>query len=63
MKLLSFSELKTLKGIPYTRVHVYRLEKQNEFPPRVHISANRVGWLETEIDAWIAKRAEQRAYN
>jgi prophage regulatory protein len=50
-RLLTFPELKPLKGIPYTRQHLARLEKAGKFPARVQIGANRVGWLESEIDA------------
>lgn len=31
---------------------IWRLEKQGRFPRRVAISANRVGWRESEIEAW-----------
>ena len=32
MRLLIFRELKTVKGIPYSRQHVYRLVKLGRFP-------------------------------
>jgi prophage regulatory protein len=46
--------------IPYSRNHLRRLEAQGEFPKRVRIGANRVAWLRTEIDQWIAERVEER---
>jgi prophage regulatory protein len=49
-RLLTFDELKPQKGIPYTRQHLARLEKDGKFPTRVQIGANRVGWWEAEIE-------------
>ncbi len=37
-----------------------RLEAEGDFPAKVHISAGRVGYLETEVDAWIAERIAER---
>jgi hypothetical protein len=43
-------------GCPYTRKHVKTLEKRGEFPMHVVIGANRVGWLCSEVDAWVEAR-------
>jgi predicted DNA-binding transcriptional regulator AlpA len=32
------------------------LERAGGFPSRRQITANKVAWLESEIDAWIASR-------
>ena len=47
--------------IPFTRQHVLRLEKAGKFPRRIQIGARRVGWLLSEIEAWVAQCAERRA--
>ena len=61
MKLLSFSELRPKKGIPYTRQHLARLENAGRFPKRVKFpGGNRVGWIEEEIDAMQAAMAAAR---
>ena len=60
MKLLSFSELKSQKGIGYSRVSLWRMERNGKFPKRVPIGPSRHGWLETEIDDWIAERIAAR---
>jgi predicted DNA-binding transcriptional regulator AlpA len=52
-KLIQFAELKSVKGIPFTRRHIARLEDNGEFPVRVKIGQHRVGWVETEIDAHV----------
>ena len=67
-RLLSFPELKTEKGIRFTRQHIDRLEKLGKFPMHVKLGVGANGanaWLEQEIDAHIdalaAARDEQAA--
>ena len=45
--------------IPYSRAHLYRLEDQGEFPKRRRIGPNRVAWIRTEVEQWLAKRMEE----
>ena len=59
-KILSFPELKTAKGIFYSRSQIDRKEAAGEFPRRVRLGPNRVGFLECEIDAWIAGLVAER---
>ena len=35
---------------------LWRMEKREEFPRRVNISPNRVGWYEDEVDEWVETR-------
>jgi prophage regulatory protein len=58
MRLLSLADLRA-RGIPYSRVHLARLEKAG-FPRRVHLSGNRVAWVEEEILTWMADRVAER---
>lgn len=60
-KLLNFRELNETRGIGYSRRHLYTLESERKFPKRVALGENRVGWIESEIDNWIAKQAASRA--
>ena len=46
--------------VPYSRAHIARLEKTGSFPKRVRLGQNRVAWLVSEVQAWIAERAEAR---
>lgn len=32
---------------------IWKLEKQGQFPKRVKLSPNRVGWRETDLDEWV----------
>jgi prophage regulatory protein len=60
MRILSYDDLKG-RGINYSKVHLWRLEKARKFPQRIPLSENRHGWLESEIDAWLADRIAARA--
>jgi prophage regulatory protein len=57
--LLRFPQLKS-KGIPWTRMHLDRLERAGSFPKRVHLGSNTVGWVEDEIDAHVAAKVAAR---
>ena len=59
MKLLSYNDLKE-RGISFSKVHLWRMERDNKFPKRVALSENRHSWLENEIDAWLAQRIAAR---
>jgi hypothetical protein len=41
-------------------MHIWRLEKAGRFPRRVKLGPNSVGWVSTEIDAWIEARIAER---
>lgn len=43
------------------RSTLYAAIEAGEFPPPVPIAARAVGFLSTEVDQWIAKRAQLRA--
>ena len=46
--------------IPYSPVQIWRLEKVGQFPRRVKLGANRVGWLESEVERWLEERLALR---
>jgi prophage regulatory protein len=58
-KILGFNDLAP-RGIRFSRVHVSRLEKEGKFPQHLNLAPQSIGWLEEEIDAWIAARAAER---
>jgi prophage regulatory protein len=35
---------------------LYQLQKDGTFPMRIHITSNSVGWIEEEVNTWIAGR-------
>jgi prophage regulatory protein len=40
--------------------HMDRLEAAGQFPKKVRLGANSVGWFEHELDEWLAARAAER---
>lgn len=42
------------------RTQLYAAVKAGKFPRQVPIGIRTVGWLESEVDAWIAARAGER---
>jgi prophage regulatory protein len=44
--------------VPYSKMHIGRLEKAGKFPKRIKIGAGRVVWMQSEVVAWLeSKRA------
>jgi prophage regulatory protein len=60
MKLLSFPELKTEKGIRFSRQWLAKLVKAGQFPAPVKLGEATNGYVEAEVDAWIADRINAR---
>lgn len=58
MKLLSKKEVR--ERVKYSFAHIDRLEKEGRFPKRVRLGPQRVAWVETEIDDWIAALVAKR---
>lgn len=59
MRIITFKELRPLKGIPFSREHLRRLEADGKFPKRVRLAegGDYYGYLEKEIDEYLAARA------
>ena len=58
MRILSKRQLKEL--VLYSPQHVARLEKAGQFPKRVQLGPNRVGWVEDEVLDWLQSRLDRR---
>jgi prophage regulatory protein len=63
-KFLSYRDLRD-RGIPYSRVHLRRLEKLGCFPRHITLGAGAElhalkAWLLEEIEAWEAARIAAR---
>lgn len=59
MKVLAPDQLPE-KGIRFSRPHLWRLVKEKQFPPPIKLGANRIAWVETEIDAWLRAKVAER---
>jgi prophage regulatory protein len=46
--------------VPYSPVQIWRLEKTGDFPRRIQLGPNRVGWVEEEVEAWLRTRMNAR---
>ncbi len=58
MRLIDRHELR--RRVPYSLVHIGRLERAGDFPRRVHLGKNRVAWVEAEVEIWCQARADER---
>ena len=57
---VSFAEDGTTRGITFSRRHLKRLEDERKFPLRVVLGENKIGWVVTEVDEWLASRLAER---
>jgi prophage regulatory protein len=53
-RIVRFAEVARLVGL--SRSTIWRLERQGLFPKRILLSARAVGWLEADIERWLASR-------
>ena len=58
LKILSQRELSSI--IPYSPVHIARLERAGKFPKRIKLGPNRVGWSYPEVIAWLDSAKDAR---
>ena len=54
--ILRLPEVKARTGL--SRSTIYLRIAEGKFPPPINLGERSVGWVESEIDAWIAKRIE-----
>jgi len=47
-----------LRRIGISRSKLYADVKSGEFPSPISLGARAVGWLDTDVDGWIASRVE-----
>jgi predicted DNA-binding transcriptional regulator AlpA len=60
VRIISPTELPTLKGIHFCNPYRLELEAQGKFPRRIRLGARRYGYAEHEVDAWLEQRAALR---
>jgi len=58
MRILSKKDVRAL--VLYSPAHIDRLEKAGRFPMRVQLGPCRVGWIESEVHAWLEARVKER---
>lgn len=52
------SKIQASEKTGLSTVTIWRMEKRGEFPQRRQISANRVAYLESEVDDWMQSRGK-----
>jgi prophage regulatory protein len=57
--LIPYRDLKA-RGVPYSKPHLWRLERAGKVPKRVPIGPARYGYIEAEIDDYIASLVAAR---
>ncbi|HZC57323.1 MAG TPA: AlpA family phage regulatory protein [Xanthobacteraceae bacterium] len=60
MRIISYDGLRSEKGITFSKVWLWKLERDGKFPLRVRLGEKRYGWPVEEIDAWLESRAAAR---
>ena len=58
MRILSKRQVK--ETVLYSPQHIALLEAAGQFPKRVQLGINRVGWIEEEILDWFLERISRR---
>lgn len=58
-RLLDYQALRE-RGIPWTRIHIKRLETAKKFPLHIDIGENSIAWFEDEIDDYLEVKATER---
>ena len=46
--------------VSFHPVHIRRLVRDKKFPAPIRLGENRVAWIETEIEAWLESKREER---
>ena len=61
-RILRLAQVREVTGLG--RSCIYQLQAQKEFPQRIKIGVRAVGWIESEVQQWVAKRiSKSRASN
>jgi len=57
-KIVKLPEVMALTSL--SRSSIYSFISKNDFPPQIRLGERSVGWMVSEIENWIEKRAENR---
>jgi len=58
IRLLRLPEVCKATGLG--RAMIYRLQAEQRFPKSVKITEHAVGWIESEVQTWLAERVAAR---
>ena len=54
MHILRLEQVCRMTGL--SRSLVYQMEAEHRFPKRIHLTQRAVGWIEGEVQGWLAER-------
>jgi len=57
-RIIRKPEVKRKTGLPNSTI--YELISQGKFPKQIKLSARSSGWLESEVEEWIAEKISER---
>jgi prophage regulatory protein len=57
------SQQAVLEIVPVSRVTLWRMEQAGDFPKRIKVSKNRIGWFEADVEAWLDARRPSHGSN
>lgn len=61
MNILRASQVAEKIGVSKNTLYRIAADTKQGFPKRIAISSKTVGWLESEINEWLCKKAESRS--
>ena len=59
IRILRLAQVIEVTGLRKSKL--YELQAAGQFPMRVQITAHTVGWVEEEVQAWLARRIASRS--
>ena len=60
MRVISYDQLESKKGIRWSRQYIGRLVAAGSFPRPIPLGSRTKAWLESEIDAWLEECLAKR---
>jgi prophage regulatory protein len=54
LNILRLEQVCRMTGL--SRSLLYQMEAEQRFPKRIHLTARAVGWVEGEVQGWLAER-------
>jgi prophage regulatory protein len=61
IRILRLSQVMEATGLRKTSI--YELQAAGRFPMRVQITGHSVGWIDSEVQAWLCERIARRHFN
>jgi predicted DNA-binding transcriptional regulator AlpA len=59
--LVTRAQLRSEFGVPYSRVHIWRLARDGKFPKPLYLSERCPCWRRSDVILWINARAAESA--